>query len=152
GKFFTMINERFPSFRLGLVPIAPARPRSRMAPRHLSAREAVRVAEELHIETSVAVHFGTFEFGFDGQHEPVDSFNRALAERASPPRFWALRNGEVRVIPAAPPPVDTVGRVRLISAPVGAQTTAVLVSRTQRSHNGRHRPSLPSARTLLRPG
>jgi L-ascorbate metabolism protein UlaG (beta-lactamase superfamily) len=97
GQFFTMIHDRFPSFRLALLPIAPARPREAMAPRHMSAGDAVRAAELLNVETSVAIHFGTFQQGDDGQNEPVDSLARALAT-APALRFLALRNGEWRWI------------------------------------------------------
>lgn len=101
GKFFELIHQRFPSFRLALLPIAPARPRDAMAPRHMSAGEAVRAAALLHVETSIAIHFGTFQQGDDGQEEPVDSLKQALAAQPSV-AFLALRNGEARWIEAGP--------------------------------------------------
>jgi L-ascorbate metabolism protein UlaG (beta-lactamase superfamily) len=101
GQFFTMIHDRFPSFRLGLLPIAPARPRGPMAPRHMSAGDAVRAAKLLHVETSIAIHFGTFQQGDDGQNEPVDSLASALATEPSL-TFLALRNGDWRWIPPLP--------------------------------------------------
>lgn len=97
GQFFALIHERFPSFRLGLLPIAPARPRDTMAPRHMSAGDAVRAAELLHVATSIAIHYGTFQQGEDGQNEPVDSLTHALAAQPSL-KFFALRNGEARWI------------------------------------------------------
>ena len=97
GQFFTLIHQRFPSFRLALLPIAPARPRDAMAPRHMSAGDAVRAAQLLNVQTSVAIHFGTFQQGDDGQEEPVDSLSRALAVEPAP-TFLALRNGEARWI------------------------------------------------------
>jgi L-ascorbate metabolism protein UlaG (beta-lactamase superfamily) len=100
SQFFTILHERFPSFRLGLLPIAPERPRDAVAPRHLSAREAVRAADLLHVETTVAIHFGTFRLGDDGQDEPIDSLKRALGERQLPPHFLILRNGDARWIPS----------------------------------------------------
>ena len=101
GQFFTLIHERFPSFRLAFLPIAPARPRGAMAPRHMSAGDAVHVAELLNVETSIAIHFGTFQQGDDGQNESLDSLARALA--ATPTlTFLALRNGEWRSIPSVP--------------------------------------------------
>lgn len=100
GQFFTMIHDRFPSFRFALLPIAPARPRGAMASRHMSAGDAVRAAELLHVETSVAIHFGTFQQGDDGQQEPVDSLASALAAHPTV-QFLALRNGEARWIESA---------------------------------------------------
>ena len=98
GQFFTMLHDRFPSFRLALLPIAPARPRGAMAARHMSAGDAVRAADQLHVETALAIHFGTFQQGDDGQEEPVDSLVEALVTEPSL-RFLALRNGESRWIP-----------------------------------------------------
>lgn len=101
GEFFPLIRDRFPHIRLAILPIAPARPRGAMAPRHTSAGEAVRVAELLGAATSMAVHFGTFQQGDDGEDEPVDSLHAALAAAGQcAPRFWALRNGEARLVPA----------------------------------------------------
>lgn len=97
GKFFELIHDRFPSFRLALLPIAPARPRGAMAPRHMSAGDAVRAADLLDVGTSIAIHFGTFEQGDDGQEEPVDSLKQALIAQPSL-KFLALRNGEARWI------------------------------------------------------
>ena len=100
GEFFPLIHERFPRIRLALLPIAPERPRRAMAPRHASAGEAVRIARLLGAETSVAIHFGTFQQGDDGEEEPVDSLHAALAAAGQcAPRFWALRNGEARLVP-----------------------------------------------------
>lgn len=100
GEFLPAIRGRFPRFRLAILPIAPVRPRRAMAPRHLSPGEAVRADTLLGAATAVAVHFGTFQQGDDGEDEPVDSLRAALAA-AGPraPRFWALRNGEARLVP-----------------------------------------------------
>jgi L-ascorbate metabolism protein UlaG (beta-lactamase superfamily) len=104
GPFFPDVRARFPAIRLAILPIAPMRPRRSMAPRHLSAGDAVRVARELGAATSLAVHFGTFQQGDDAQDEPVDSLRAALAAvtaaGATAPRFWALQNGEARLVPA----------------------------------------------------
>ncbi len=93
GQFFTIIHDRFPSFRLALLPIAPARPRDAMAPRHMSAGDAVRAATLLQVQAAVAIHFGTFQQGDDGQEEPADSLRSALALHPDL-AFVALRNGE----------------------------------------------------------
>lgn len=107
-EIFAALHDRFPALRLAILPIAPARPRAAMAPRHMDAGDAVRAAATLHAATSVAVHFGTFQQGDDGEDEPVVALRAALAAAApSAPRFWALRNGEARLVPSnavgAPP-------------------------------------------------
>ena len=101
GPFFPDIHARFPAIRLAILPIAPARPRRAMGPRHLSAGDAVRVARALDASTSLAVHFGTFQQGDDAEDEPLDSLRAALGRvpRDSAPRFWALLNGESRIVP-----------------------------------------------------
>lgn len=100
---FTEIRERFGALRLAVLPIAPARPRRSMAARHTSAGDAVRADSVLGASTALAVHFGTFRQGDDGQREPVDSLEAALAARPCARRFWALRNGEARFVPPAVP-------------------------------------------------
>lgn len=110
GPFFAAIRDRLAPFRLALLPIGPGRPRREMAPRHVSAGEAVRIARLLGASTSLAIHFGTFQQGDDADREPVDSLRAALAA-AGPcaPRFWALRNGEARVVPPGPTPPGATG-------------------------------------------
>jgi L-ascorbate metabolism protein UlaG (beta-lactamase superfamily) len=104
GPFFPMIRDHFARFRLAVLPIAPQRPRHAMAPRHASARDALVIDSILGAGTALAVHFGTFRQGDDAQDEPVDSLRAALAERGPcAPRFWALRNGEARMVPGSEP-------------------------------------------------
>jgi L-ascorbate metabolism protein UlaG (beta-lactamase superfamily) len=102
AEFLMMVHDRFGPFRLALLPIAPALPRKAMAPRHMSAGDAVRAYQLLGASTAIALHFGTFQQGNDSEREPVDSLESAV-KGALPCqlRFWALRNGEFRVIPPA---------------------------------------------------
>ncbi|HZJ72417.1 MAG TPA: MBL fold metallo-hydrolase, partial [Planctomycetota bacterium] len=99
GEYLPLIRARFARLRLALLPISPARPRDAMAARHMSAGDAVRADSTLGAATAVAIHFGTFQQGDDGENEPLDSLRAALAARGCAPRFWALRNGEARFIP-----------------------------------------------------
>jgi L-ascorbate metabolism protein UlaG (beta-lactamase superfamily) len=100
GEFFTTIRDRFGPFRFAMLPIAPARPRGAMAPRHMSAGDAVHAYEVLGVSSAMALHFGTFQQGEDAEHEPVDSLQQAMRDAAPREvRFWALRNGESRLVP-----------------------------------------------------
>ena len=102
GEFFPAIHDRFGAIRLALLPIAPARPRRAMAPRHMSASDAVRAAGMLGACPAIAIHFGTFQQGDDAEDEPVKALRAALDSAGSgAPRFWALRNGETRAVPSA---------------------------------------------------
>ena len=95
GEFFATIRDRFGPFRFAMLPIAPARPREAMAPRHMSAGDAVRAYEVLGVASAMALHFGTFQQGADSEREPIDSLRQALIEaRPCVPQFRALRNGE----------------------------------------------------------
>jgi L-ascorbate metabolism protein UlaG (beta-lactamase superfamily) len=100
---FEAIRARLGAPRLALLPVAPIRPRTAMAPRHMSAREAVRAARLLGAWTTVAIHFGTFQQGDDAEEEPVDSLRAAATEPngAGPivAPIVALRNGEALLIP-----------------------------------------------------
>jgi L-ascorbate metabolism protein UlaG (beta-lactamase superfamily) len=100
GEFLQTIRDRFAPFRLALLPISPARPREIMAPRHMSAGDAVRAYKLLNVSTAIGMHFGTFRQGGDTEQDPADSL--ALATREAWPctiRFWALYNGAARQIP-----------------------------------------------------
>ena len=101
GDHFEEIGRRCGPIRLALLPIGAYRPRWFMRPFHVDPEEAVRAHETLGAATSVAIHFGTFAQGDDGQTEPVDDLEAALArrERTGRPRFWALREGEGREVP-----------------------------------------------------
>ncbi len=104
GSHFRRIRERFPGLRLALLPIGAYRPRWFMAQAHIDPEEAIRAQEVLAAETAVAIHFGTFAQADDGESEPVETLNAALARRPDPkPRFLALDNGQSLELPALAP-------------------------------------------------
>jgi L-ascorbate metabolism protein UlaG (beta-lactamase superfamily) len=106
GQFLELIHRRFPSIRLALLPIAPERPRAALAPRHMSAGEAVHAARLLGAGMAVGIHFGTFRQGDDADGEAVDSLRRALLPlggAACDSWFTALRNGGHRDVPPLAP-------------------------------------------------
>ena len=65
-----------------------------MHPVHLSPEEAVKVHQLLRPNVSVAIHFGTFALGDDGEVEPVRELQKALGNQIS--NFWVLEHGEGR--------------------------------------------------------
>jgi L-ascorbate metabolism protein UlaG (beta-lactamase superfamily) len=100
GRHFREIGQRFGPIRLALLPIGAFRPRWFMSPVHISPDEAVKAHAELRAQTSVAIHFGTFALGDDGQDEPVVLLNETLdALGDARPRFWVLGFGEGRDVP-----------------------------------------------------
>ena len=98
GDHFARIGERFAPIRLALLPIGSYKPRWFMRYAHIDPAEAVRAHQELRAQTSVAIHFGAFELGDDGQFEPVADLQKAIAANGNP-RFWVLDHGEGRDIP-----------------------------------------------------
>ena len=100
GPHFEQIRKKFAPIRLALLPIGAYLPRWFMSGVHISPEEAVRAHRILGASTSVAIHFGTFRLGADGQDQAVDDLNSALDAVDGPrPRFWALDFGEGRDIP-----------------------------------------------------
>jgi L-ascorbate metabolism protein UlaG (beta-lactamase superfamily) len=102
GPHFAQVRERFGRVRLALLPIGAYLPRWFMRPVHVSPGEAVEAHETLGAGASVAIHFGTFPLGDDGETEAVDELRRALTERGVPPEeFRVLDFGEGFDVPAA---------------------------------------------------
>jgi L-ascorbate metabolism protein UlaG (beta-lactamase superfamily) len=100
GSHFVEINNRFGGFRLALLPIGAYLPRWFMHPVHLSPSEATELHHILKPRVSMAIHFGTFALGDDGEFEPVIKLREALHNREkTDSRFWVLEHGEGRDVP-----------------------------------------------------
>jgi L-ascorbate metabolism protein UlaG (beta-lactamase superfamily) len=98
GEHFAEIAARFQPVRLALLPIGAYLPRWFMRPVHINPEEAVKAHGVLEAQTSIAIHFGCFHLGDDGEHEPVRDLKLAIAASGNP-RFWVLDHGEGRDIP-----------------------------------------------------
>jgi len=99
GPHLAEIGRRLGPIRLALLPIGAFRPRWFMHAVHLAPEEAVRAADDLGAATSVAIHFGTFALGDDGEDEAPALLAEAIAAREPPLRFWVLGFGEGRDVP-----------------------------------------------------
>ena len=100
GGHFQRIRGTLGPPRLALLPIGAFQPRWFMGPVHLSPEEAVEAHRILGAGTSMAIHFGTFPLGDDGQDEPVERLNRALGAAGQyGDGFWVLGHGESRELP-----------------------------------------------------
>jgi L-ascorbate metabolism protein UlaG (beta-lactamase superfamily) len=95
GPHFAMIAERFAPLRLAMLPIGAYLPRWFMQPVHVSPEEAVEAHKILGAQTSVAMHYGTFNLGDDGELQPLDDLRAAL-EANSVTNFLTLAHGEGR--------------------------------------------------------
>ena len=100
GNHFVEIKNRFGPFRLALLPIGAYLPGWFMHPVHISPREAIEVHYILQARVSMAIHFGTFALGDDGEFEPVLDLREALGDKTdSHSQFWVLEHGEGRDVP-----------------------------------------------------
>jgi L-ascorbate metabolism protein UlaG (beta-lactamase superfamily) len=96
GNHFAEIKARFREIRFALFPIGAYLPRWFMCPIHLSPAEAVEVHHLLGARTSMAMHFGTFALGDDGEFEPITELRDALNDD---PSFWVPGHGEGLDVP-----------------------------------------------------
>ena len=99
GSHFEEAGEHFDPIRLAILPIGAYLPRWFMAPVHISPQEAVDAHEALKAQTSVAMHFGTFQLADDGEFNPPVRLKRTLLERERSHEFWVLGFGEGRDVP-----------------------------------------------------
>jgi L-ascorbate metabolism protein UlaG (beta-lactamase superfamily) len=75
---FQEIGKRYAPLRAALLPIGAYKPIWFMSPVHISPEEAVKVHLDLNTEISIAMHYGTFPLGDDGQNEPVKDLEQAM--------------------------------------------------------------------------
>ena len=100
GSHFLEIKDRFRPFRLALLPIGAYLPRWFMHPVHISPGEAVELHRLLQPRVSMAIHFGTFALGDDGEFEPLRQLREALNNKDhNASDFWVLEHGEGRYVP-----------------------------------------------------
>jgi L-ascorbate metabolism protein UlaG (beta-lactamase superfamily) len=99
GPFVQKLHERYKKFRLAFLPIGAFRPEWFMGPVHTSPDQAVQMHHELHAETSIAMHFGTFHLADDHQDEPPERIRDIIANTPDPkPNFLVLENGESTMV------------------------------------------------------
>jgi L-ascorbate metabolism protein UlaG (beta-lactamase superfamily) len=98
GEHFAEIGRRFAPIRAALLPIGSYLPRWFMQPAHIDPAQAVDAHFALGARTSVAIHFGTFALGDDGEYDPLRDLQAALVGKGNPP-FLVLDHGEGRDLP-----------------------------------------------------
>lgn len=105
GPHFQQIADRFGKMRLALLPIGAFLPRWFMFPTHLSPSDALEAHFILDAQTSIAMHFGTFQLGDDGRTEAIDLLTNIIAEtNMEETQFLILDSGEGRdVLPICDP-------------------------------------------------
>lgn len=99
GNHFRAIAKRFGSFRLALLPIGHYLPRWMMQGVHMSPEEAVKAHQDLSVQTSIGIHFGTFHgmgsHNMEAIGQPEADLRSALSKYAiANERFSVLDVGE----------------------------------------------------------
>jgi L-ascorbate metabolism protein UlaG (beta-lactamase superfamily) len=101
GPHFEQIRARFGAPRLALLPIGAFEPDWFMQSINMNPEQALDAHRALQAQASVAMHFGTFQLGDDGQREAPERLLAAVAKAAEPSlQFWVLDFGEGRDLPA----------------------------------------------------
>lgn len=99
GPHYAAIRTRLGPPRLAVLPIGAYRPSWFMSAVHQSPAQALEAHRILGAGTSVAMHFGTFALGDDGEDEPTAALEAELLTSSPRPRFWVLGFGEGREVP-----------------------------------------------------
>jgi L-ascorbate metabolism protein UlaG (beta-lactamase superfamily) len=101
---FAKVRARFGAMRLAVLPIGAFEPRWFMKPVHVDPAEALAAHHALAAQTSVGMHFGTFQLADESQTGAQEGLAAALARAPAPkPNFWVLGFGEGRSIDPLPP-------------------------------------------------
>ncbi len=100
GPFIERIKKAYPDgFRLAFLPIGAFRPRKLMKRVHVSPDEAVKLYRDVGAREAIAMHFGTFNLGFDGHDEPAKHLARFISQPENHDiRFTILWNGQSHTI------------------------------------------------------
>ena len=101
GEHVARIAERFPGFRLAILPIGNYQPRWFMGTQHMNPDDAIAAHQALHAEDSMAIHFATFEEHPEQSitaHE-ADLATATASRHVSPASIWLPAFGEGRDFP-----------------------------------------------------
>ncbi|MEP6503752.1 MAG: MBL fold metallo-hydrolase [Betaproteobacteria bacterium] len=103
GTHFQAIRERFGAMTLSLLPIGAYAPRWFMALVHMDPDEALQASLALESQTTLAIHFATFNLADDAYDGPTQALTRALSHLKDDPAgsdFRVMPFGEATVVRA----------------------------------------------------
>jgi L-ascorbate metabolism protein UlaG (beta-lactamase superfamily) len=101
GTHFAAIRARFGAMTLSLIPIGAYAPRWFMAPVHIDPDEALHASLTLESQTSLAIHYATFNLADDAYDAPMLALARARSHVEGKPRgsdFRAVPFGEATIV------------------------------------------------------
>lgn len=95
GTHFELIQQKFGSIGVAMLPIGAYVPRWFMSPVHMSPEDAVQAHFDLKATKSLGIHFGTFQLGDEAYDDPFKELERHKNKAGlDPSDFVALQNGE----------------------------------------------------------
>jgi L-ascorbate metabolism protein UlaG (beta-lactamase superfamily) len=103
GAHFQAVRERFGAMTLSLLPIGAYAPRWFMQNVHMDPDEALQASLTLESQTSLAIHFATFDLADDAYDAPTHALARAVQQLADSPAgadFRVLPFGEAAIVRA----------------------------------------------------
>ena len=101
GFHFQAIRERFGAMTLSLIPIGAYAPRWFMERVHIDPDEALQASLTLESQTTLAIHFATFNLADDAYDAPTHALARAVSHLADAPAgsdFRVLPFGEAAIV------------------------------------------------------
>ncbi len=84
GNHFQEIADAFAPFDYCFLPIGSYKPESILHPVHIGPREAVALHKLLGAQKSIPIHYGTFQLGDEGFHEPLQELAKELRLQGCP--------------------------------------------------------------------
>jgi L-ascorbate metabolism protein UlaG (beta-lactamase superfamily) len=110
-ELFKAIRQHLGPPQLAMIPIGAYEPRWFMAAQHCNPAEAVQIHRDVGAETSLGMHWGTWQLTDEGREEPLRALDRArsatgVAEHA----FRTLNAGESLVVGPANIPELTAAK------------------------------------------
>ncbi len=100
GKHFAETGSARGPYRLALLPIGAYAPRWFMSPIHMDPEEAVQAHLALGAQTSIGVHFGTFQLTREAHDAPIEELAAARSRHGvDDGAFVALRPGMAVDVP-----------------------------------------------------
>ena len=76
GDHFASIAQEYPNITTALMPIGPCEPHNWMRRTHMNAEQAGQAFIDLGADNFVPMHWGTFAFGYDQAHIPIERLQK----------------------------------------------------------------------------
>lgn len=99
GRHFVLTRSRIGAPDVALLPIGAYRPTWFMRDNHMAPAEAVQAAKDLGATIAIPMHFDTWQLGDDGDQEPLNDLEKALAVDTGARATWrVIRHGIAHTI------------------------------------------------------